>query len=366
MTIGGKDDRCYFFVFKKMDKKYVAPHIPHYTKAEEESHAQFFMNCIVGGTEGKTKFSEVWSRRVSSKLVATEEAQNENWCWGRFACCGDSIHKVTPNAGAGGNGAIESAAALANSLFQLVNGNTSEKNGKPDFDAVTKALSVYHNSRKYRMKKFVEDANNFTRHEAFASWKHRLLTLYFLPYAKDFIADSWTNSIVGAIKLEFLPRPKRTLGINMPFNPEHGIGKIQSIWRRMSFAIPLLVLYYYGSKLMGMTGELNMPFLKSAVESSWIRDPPGAVPIRSVYTGFAGLDSFVKLFVGAFTPSMAGLDHKVSNSGQTGSLLAPQRLQMLSFMADLTPINAIWMIESCRRGNVMTFVTLYVNLPILL
>lgn len=43
-----------------------------------------------------------------------------------------------------------------------------------------------------------------------------------------------------------------------------------------------------------------------------------------------------------------------------GNLLAPQGLQMISFIADLVPVHAIWMIESLRRGNVMTIVKLFV------
>jgi hypothetical protein len=62
-----------FFVFKKLDKRYYGKDIPTFTKTEDECHAQFFLNNVVGGADGTTKFSEVWSRRVSSKLVATEE-----------------------------------------------------------------------------------------------------------------------------------------------------------------------------------------------------------------------------------------------------------------------------------------------------
>ena len=75
MTIGGKDARCYFFVFKKLDTRYFGKDIPTFTKEEEESHAQFFLKCIVGGRDGTTTFSDIWSRRVSSKLVATEESR---------------------------------------------------------------------------------------------------------------------------------------------------------------------------------------------------------------------------------------------------------------------------------------------------
>ena len=305
MTIGGTDARCYFFVFKKLDKRYFGKDIPKYTKAEEESHAQFFLNCVVGGTDGTTKFHEVWSRRVSSKLVATEEAHNENWCWGRFACVGDSVFKVTPNAGAGGNSAMESAAALTNSIYSFVHG---DKYGVFSFDEVSNALKRYHNSRKDRAKSIVEDANNFTRHEAFRSWKHRFLTLYFMPYSGDFIANSWSNTIVGATKLDFLPRPKRTIGVNMPFDTRHGIGKGESIWTRLFFALPLLGLAYAAHTFFNMTVAGVGSQIAKALTTGLIEESFGTVPVRTVYTGLTGLDSFVRFFVTVFTPSMAGLD----------------------------------------------------------
>ena len=52
--------------------------------------------------------------------------------------------------------------------------------------------------------------------------------------------------------------------------------------------------------------------------------------------------------------SLAGLTKK--NIGEdVVDLYAPQRMQAISFLTDYFAINAIWMIESCRRGNVFTF-----------
>lgn len=47
--------------------------------------------------------------------------------------------------------------------------------------------------------------------------------------------------------------------------------------------------------------------------------------------------------------------------GQYDSLYAPQRLQTVTFLADLTCLNAIIAIESCRRGNSMTVASMFVQ-----
>lgn len=78
---------------------------------------------------------------------------------------------------------------------------------------------------KLEKRYYGKDIPTFTRHEAFRSWKHWFLTLYFVPYAGDFIVNGWSNTIVGATNLDFLPRPNRTIGVNMPFDTGRGIGK---------------------------------------------------------------------------------------------------------------------------------------------
>ena len=91
---------------------------------------------------------------------------------------------------------MESAAALANSLYKYT--FDSGENGKPEFggfDNISKALKSGHSERKDRMKSIVEDSNHCTRHDAFQELKYQLLTLYFIPYARDFIENGWSNTL---------------------------------------------------------------------------------------------------------------------------------------------------------------------------
>ena len=159
------------------------------------------------------------------------------------------------------------------------------------------------------MKVIVKVSNSFTRHEAFRSWMNRFLTLYFVPYAGEFIANAWSNTIVGATKLDFLPRPKMTVGINMPYDVKRGIGKGESLWRRVLFAFPLIALCCAANFTFNMTLSRIAPFLEKAMATGLTEGSFGTVSVRSDFSGIKGLDSFVRTFVAAFTPSICGLGH---------------------------------------------------------
>jgi 2-polyprenyl-6-methoxyphenol hydroxylase-like FAD-dependent oxidoreductase len=103
MFIGGKG-LVYWFIFEKLDKVYKVPNIPRYTKHDAETFATKFKGVRV---TTEISFVDIWENRKTYTLVPIEEAQMKRWTWGRFACVGDVVHKMTPNMGAGGNSAIE-------------------------------------------------------------------------------------------------------------------------------------------------------------------------------------------------------------------------------------------------------------------
>jgi 2-polyprenyl-6-methoxyphenol hydroxylase-like FAD-dependent oxidoreductase len=95
MVIGGKG-KVLWFVFEKMDKVYHVPNIPRYTQEDAEDFGAAHNNITI---TPQVKFDEIWTNRTTRTLVATEEAQLKRWSWGRIACVGDSVHKMTPNMG---------------------------------------------------------------------------------------------------------------------------------------------------------------------------------------------------------------------------------------------------------------------------
>lgn len=92
--------------------------------------------------------------------MALEEVYYSHWTWGRFVCLGDSVHKMTPNMGSGGNSAIESAAALANALYDMLNKTPKAVQSYPSVDmgAIQQTLSQYQHSRSVRASATVKVA----------------------------------------------------------------------------------------------------------------------------------------------------------------------------------------------------------------
>ncbi|KAF2435003.1 FAD/NAD(P)-binding domain-containing protein [Tothia fuscella] len=243
LCFSGKDGRYYFFLFKKMDKVYHYPNIPIFTKADAEAFADSLADSPLQNKEGPTgvmNVEDVWKNRVSSTLVVLEEAEHKRWTWGRIACVGDSIHKMTPNAGAGGNNAIESACALANKLHDL---QKSCNGRKPTRVEIETALTSYHKARLARITESTKVANRLTRIHALKGWNDKFFAFHLIPFlGGDFIAELQCDMSIGAEMLSFLPVPDRSLNGTMPFNSEQGVGKQESTTRRMLIALPFIAL----------------------------------------------------------------------------------------------------------------------------
>lgn len=107
--------------------------------------------------------------------MPTEEAQMKRWSWGRIACVGDGVHKMTPNMGAGGNAAMETAAALANELKKMV--DTAEK-GRPSYTTIRDHLGNYQKLRDIRLTAVSKAANGLTRIHALATLKDKLFAFW--------------------------------------------------------------------------------------------------------------------------------------------------------------------------------------------
>ncbi|THY17079.1 FAD/NAD(P)-binding domain-containing protein [Aureobasidium pullulans] len=229
LTIVGKDDRTYYFL----------PHIPTYTEADKAEFAERHGN--MKATES-VQFKDIHKHSVSSTLVGVETASYKIWTWGRIACVGDASHKMTPNAGFGGNAAMESAAALANSIKKLAD---QIKEGRPTEDQIVACLQGYQKKREIRAKAAIDASTLLTRVQALATWGHALFAKYGLTILGDFLENLGSNMAVGATLLDYLPPPEVSLKGALPFNPEQGDGHKESFFRRALVALPFLGLFVY-------------------------------------------------------------------------------------------------------------------------
>ncbi|KAH6633730.1 FAD binding domain protein [Boeremia exigua] len=311
--------------------------LPRFTKKDAESFANDIQNYTI---TPELTFDKIWSNRSTYTLVPTEEAQLKRWSWGRIACVGDCIHKMTPNMGAGGNAAMETAAALANELKKMV--DTAEK-GKPSYDNVRAHLANCQKVRDIRLSAVLKAANDLTRMHALATLKDRFLAFWVLPNSGDFSSDLLSDMIIGAVKLDYLPTPERSFHGTMPFNPSQGLGQAESkLWRAVR-ALPFLAItaaatYFMLGICLPHIVERIGQILEEGVQNA-IGEAVHVKMVHSFY-GVEFLDSRFRSLTACFA-SFQFVDHVCS-------------WQTLSFLTDVGIVYSILLIESARRANIMT------------
>jgi len=246
---------------------------------------------------------------------------------------------VTPNAGVGGNAAYESAAALANSLKVLLDSSTA----RPSFEAIKHALKKYEKSRIQRASALNKIANDLTRVQALKGVFERFFVFYIMPNAGDSLCDMFSEFTIGATKIDYLPPPKRSLEGTMPFNPEQGVAKRESILWRLFLVIPFFMLSAFCLNRMEVA-PLN-PFLPQVTEilqAGRIAWDGGSFTLPETFFHVKLLEDLMRPGTIVFAPSSFGIDPVAW-------------WQMLSFITDLGVLYSIFLIESTRRSNKLTF-----------
>ncbi|KAH7207801.1 uncharacterized protein BKA55DRAFT_586548 [Fusarium redolens] len=333
LTIAGKNGRVYYFVFERLKAVYQFRDIPHYSQTEAEKFAIQHGDMYI---RPDLKFSDLWEKTISFRLVALEEAKFKIWTSGRIACLGDSIHKMTPNLAAGGNAAIESAAALANSIKAMVD---EHREVPPPENEVKKCLNGYQNSRERRAASIVDISGKLARLQVLQGTLERVFFRLLLPRLGDFLQDMASNMFIGAPMLEYLPPPKASLGGTMPFNPTQGEDKKESKIKRALVALPMLGLFYLARRVLDVNKAV--PWQLQMLETGRISADTDPVPIQQAFYNINWLDTLwvpINMF---FMPIVSGHD-------------TVARKQLVSFLTDYGVIIAIWAIESNRRNNALT------------
>ncbi|KKY28054.1 putative fad-dependent monooxygenase [Diplodia seriata] len=205
LLFDGANGDVFWFLYKKMDRKYTWPDVARFTPQQGEALAAEHVHDVI---TGEMTFGDVWKARKTFGLLPMEEGVMKNWHWGRIAVLGDAAHKVSVNAGQGGNSAIEDAAACANALNAAVKASSPSR-GPSSLAEITTALGRYQDARLPRMLKINSASRDLCRIQgAEGIIKHSL-----------FVAVSWLKSapwmemqedvVRGAVTLDFLPASTR-------------------------------------------------------------------------------------------------------------------------------------------------------------
>ncbi|KAI8228353.1 FAD-dependent monooxygenase atmM [Colletotrichum sp. SAR 10_86] len=120
-------DRVYWFFFHVMDGTYYGKDIPRFSKEDEKALASKYFDDNISDS---ITFRDIYEGRQVATLVALEEHVFSRWNYRRILLIGDSAHKLHPITAQGGNGAIETAAALVNTLVSTLKSNPQSLSDK--------------------------------------------------------------------------------------------------------------------------------------------------------------------------------------------------------------------------------------------
>lgn len=208
---------------------------------------------------------------------------------------------MTPNAGQGGNTAIESAALLTNLLYRA----RAEKRGAPfTSEDFIKTFAEYQLRQKPRADTMFEASTLLTRLQTHENGPLKFLATYGLPILGDSFQINIASSLVlGGVKLDFLDKPLRN-------------GKIP--WGGWS------------------------PWAAAVYDSVLVRE--------AKYCGYLLVSCYVIQRLSAWAASSSAVAHTARIIASRLSLDGSS-LQVANYAANAFPIVGISMIESLRANN---------------
>ncbi|PYI26764.1 FAD/NAD(P)-binding domain-containing protein [Aspergillus indologenus CBS 114.80] len=177
------------------------PNCPRYTDADADALAHEYGHVAPG--PGYT-IRDLWTARVKGSLVSLEEGIVSQWSHGRVLLLGDAAHKVTPNAGFGGNLALEGVAHLTNALVALLRDSSS--GAALTIDQLGALFAEFDRSHRPRATTVLGLSATITRYVAQQTGFLRFAARYLSPVVPDrWKAALFVRFASGAPRLEFLP-----------------------------------------------------------------------------------------------------------------------------------------------------------------
>lgn len=242
---------------------------------------------------------------------------------------------MTPNLGQGGNSAIESAAALANSIAKLIRSTFQFQT-----EDIHRSFKGWEATRQQRMVGILKSAHDLTRLEAIQSLKDRL-KIYLIPYMSTQMIDRSSKVIIGAERLDCVALPPRSLQCSMPYKSDNNTCQPTSdtLWTRALLCAQFVGCFAAARATMVPTIKQVRPLLVPYLEQgTWTARNGEVVDLTLSLYHVPFLDNLFRPLIACFLPSISGSDMQ-------------SRAQMLCFITDLGSVYGMWLLESYRKGG---------------
>ncbi|KAL4877623.1 hypothetical protein BJY04DRAFT_230591 [Aspergillus karnatakaensis] len=229
-------EHVYWFMIKKLDRKYTYPDIPRFSLEDAEDLCAQFADVAISGD---VSVRDVWDSRKVASMTAMEEGIFPTWTHGRIVLLGDAVRKMTVITGQGANSAIEDAAVLATILDRL--NRCGEHKHHPTQQEIAIALSEYQKTR-YRRSKTIYDRSRFgVRAHTCDGLAKRLIGRYIMPHKTKHLAEATSALMADAPRVDFLPLPGRSLTGWERYCTLTGNGRNSKVWWMLLCLVLIIV-----------------------------------------------------------------------------------------------------------------------------
>ncbi|KAH7377289.1 hypothetical protein BKA66DRAFT_513594 [Pyrenochaeta sp. MPI-SDFR-AT-0127] len=216
--------------------------IPRYSKEDERILAEQHFQDQISKT---ATFEDLYTNRLQTSLVSIEDHVFPRWHYRRIITIGDAAHKLHPISAQGGNGAMETAAVLVNTLLPVLKAKEVGESLTED-----EIESIFADLQAKRFQRAV-DAVNQGRQTNSASIKEtffsRIFVNHFFPrfgqslIFKLIIKNTSTGPMIQDLPIP--PRHKNAIVRHERLNS----GKSWILWSLISIGAGVLATFMYST-----------------------------------------------------------------------------------------------------------------------
>ncbi|OGM51014.1 putative monooxygenase [Aspergillus bombycis] len=201
----GPDNRTYWFLMAHMGQTFHGEDIPQLSNKEQDALAQKHWNDHI---RPDVRFSDLYKNRISTIYTPMRECVDRHWHLNRVMLIGDAVHKMLPSIGQGGSQAVESAAALTNSLMEVLSKPSSL--GAPSTTELSSIFQQVQDIRAARLSQMMDMAHRRQQMDAMETPELRDTILNKFPKLLPGVAiQRWDATFLSGVSLRMLDIPAR-------------------------------------------------------------------------------------------------------------------------------------------------------------